>query len=200
MANLPPEYYRGVEQMEAAAAAWAKAHPFAEPRFSLKPFEDEMKRRAGLPPEAKAMIGATLAEVIDKIGVNEDARALMREMVRATGGKATYFQFKCIYELKVEAHVKRGQGHMADGDWRCPCCSQMLDGFTRLDGVSEAPAAGAITICAYCGALSKVNDESNAFVSVGADELQAYPADVKRQIHDLRNTLHKAQAEKERRS
>lgn len=199
MAELPPEYYEGVQTMLEAGVAWQKAHPFAEPRFALKPFEDEMKRRAGLPPEANAIIGANLDEVIDQIAVNEDAKAMLRALDAATGNRASYFQFKCLYEMQIEEHVRRNSGQHAAGDWRCPCCGEVLDGYAAMIGKSEgkAPPPGSLSLCAYCGGLAQVNDAQNGFVSLRDADI---PPELRKQIHEMRNQLHAAQAKRARQS
>lgn len=198
---FPPEYYDQIRAMDEAARAWQRAHPFSEPRIALKPFESEMKRRAGRPDHEEVMIAAALPDAIPYIALNEDARQLLLEMNRASGHQATYLQAKVLIEMQIEARIERGQGQMtAPGDWRCPCCSKLLDGYNRLDGEGGAPGAGMLSICAYCGGLSRVNDAQNAFVSLTEVERRALPSDVRRQIHQLRNAMQARAAKEARRS
>lgn len=199
--SLPPEYYEAARKLGAAAADWQRQHPFAEPRFSLEPFELEMKRRANLPADANVMIGCGLDEAIDKIAVNEDARAMLRALDAATGHQATYFQFKCVYLAAIEAQVERGQGRLADaGDWRCPCCSTLIDGYTRTDGKAGAPEAGMHSVCAYCNALSRVNAAANGFEAVSDQELRALPKDFQKHVAGMREQLQRMREQKARRS
>ncbi len=198
--KLPPEYYEDIRRMNEAARAWYRTHPFAEPRFRIHQFELDMKRAAGRREDENVLIASSLRDVVDKVGVNADARAMLRAMDAAVDGRASYLQAKCLIELAIEAQVERGQGQHAAGTWACLCCGKTLDGYSNLGGGTGAPPPGALSICAYCGALAKVNDAQDGFVHLTADEQRALPPDVRKQIHDVRNAMQKMHAERAKRS
>lgn len=198
---MPPEYYEDVRLMDAAARAWYASHPFAEPRFRLRAFEDDVKRRAGRPVEENVFIASALDEtVIAQVAVNADGAALLRAMDKATDGRATYMQAKILIEAAIEASVRAAQGQHGAGDWTCRCCGKLLDGFTNIEGGGHRPMPGSLSICAYCGALATVNATQTGFDAMTPEAQSALPAAVKKQIHDLRNAMQRMNAERARRS
>lgn len=164
------EYERVAQAMNAAAYAWMKARPFAQPCFRFEAFEAEVKRRAGRPAHEKVAVAAPLdAHVIGQIAGNEDARQLLLAMDEASGHQGTYLQAKALVEMQLEAAIARNTGAVdAVGDWRCPCCGEMLDGWTDVGLSGARPACGALTVCAYCFARLRVAEERY----VGLTDLQ----------------------------
>lgn len=202
MSELPPEYYEAIRRMDAAARDWYKAHPFAEPRFRLNAFESEVKAQAGRPDEDKVAIAANLDEtIIKRIAVNEDARALLRAMDAATDHRATYLQAKVLLDAAIEAQIKRDSGRQPEGDWTCPGCSEVIDGYTAIDGGGDkAPPPGSISICAYCGGISAVNATQNGLRAFEDAELRRLPTSVRKQIHAARNAIQARIAREKRQS
>ncbi len=196
---FPPEYYEDVRRMDEAARAWYKAHPFGEPRFRLGAFEAEIKRQAGRSEEDKVAIAANHNEsIIERIAVNEDARSLLRAMDAATDHRATYMQAKVLLDAAIESQIKRDSGQQPEGDWSCPACNEVLDGYTVIDGGGgKAPPPGSISICAYCGGISSVNATQNGLRVLAEAELRKLPTSVRKQIHAARNAI-RARIEREK--
>jgi hypothetical protein len=200
MTDLPPEYFADAHKMDDAARAWFKAHPFAEPRFRIREFENDMKRRAGRPLHENVAVAAPLDEsVIAQVAANEDGKALLRAMDAATGGRGTYMQAKALIELAMEAQIARGQHQMTVGHWVCPCCARPADGITMTDG-SGPPPPGTIGMCFYCGATMRVNATVTGLESMSMDEVAALPAPMRKMLHDLRNMVQARMAQEAKRS
>jgi hypothetical protein len=178
-------YEAAAERMNAAAAAYMRAHPFAEARFRFAAFEDEVAREAGKPGQRPAVI-AMLVDVIDRVAGNEDARGLLRAMSEAVDG-CTYLMAKVLVERQLAAALRRRQGRLtAAGDWHCPQCRALVDGYTPIDEGAATPAAGAILLCAYCAAFNRVSPEGDRLVAASTRDLNKLPTSARKQLFAAR--------------
>jgi hypothetical protein len=196
--DLPPGYFEAVHKMDAAAAAWMKGHPFAQPRFNLRTFELDMKRRAGRPEHENVLIAATLREVVDKIALNEDGRQLLYAMDAAVDGQATYNMAKVLIDLNFEAQVARSQGQLPAGDWHCPCCAKLIDGFSDLSLRGHKPGPGTLTVCAYCFSCLRITD--GRFEGLTAADVAQLPPGARVALQKSAETARKVAADRAKRS
>lgn len=161
-------YNECVEKMRAGARAWIAAHPFAQPEFRTSAFEAEVIAQARAQgqhvPEGKGLIAAPLDEyVITRWAKNIDAQELLRAMDKASGHQATYMQAKMIIEDAIMRALEKASGQLTSGDWRCPCCAELLDGYVAIDGRSGKPEAGTYTVCSYCIGIARVADSGDRY-------------------------------------
>jgi hypothetical protein len=188
--TFPPEYYADIERMQEAAVAWCKAHPFAEPLLFLHSFEEEYARRAGVPKGEKVAIIAALPDVIDQWAGNADTRHFLRALDEASGHRATYMQVKALVDHQVERQVDRNSGQLAEGDWRCTGCKNVNDGFSSVNkGEGDAPPPGSLSVCFYCAAVQRINDQGNGYAAVSTSEINKLPKPVRMQLLKLKSAV-----------
>lgn len=198
MNSEPPDgYLRCIEDMQRAARVWLKQHPFAEPRFA--PIEEEFARAVGKPGERPAIV-ALLSDVIDRWAANEDARSFLRALDEGSGGEGTYQMARALIAQATANALERSQGRLSAGDWRCTGCGQLNDGFTRFDGSSVTPTPGALTVCAYCGALQQINAAGNTYEALSTRELNRLPKSLRMQLLAMKAEIEKRRAREGQRS
>lgn len=181
-------YARCIDQLNDAAAAWMRAHPFAELRFDTEGFVKYQLARAGKAnlDWTKAAIIASLRDCIDRWAANEDARAFLHALDEATGGEATFMQVRALIDYQLKRRVERASGQLGTGDWRCASCKSVLDGFANLGGEEGKPPPGSITVCAYCGTIQRINATADAFDPVDTRDINALPKSARVQLMKLR--------------
>lgn len=198
--ELPDGYVEDMRLLNAAGAAWFRAHPFAEPRFRINEFEAAVKRQAGRGQHEKVAIAGTLDQVIDLIAANEDARAFLHAINEAVGRRATYMQFLAIYEMQLEEHIRRSQTQLEGDGWKCPTCGARCDAATALDGKPRKPTVGAIGVCGSCAGLQVCNDAEDGWAVMSEAVLRALPKAQRKALCDVRNRIRERLAEKKRSS
>jgi hypothetical protein len=186
MGELPEGYVRCVEAMQLAARNWLAQHPFAELRFT--DFEAQMAREAGRPGERVAVV-AVLSDTIDRWADNADTRDFLRAIDRATDGEATFMMAKALVDDAISRRLERASGQLPEGDWRCTGCSEVLDGFTSIDGKPKTPGAGSLSVCSTCGALQQVAATGTGYEPLTTAELNKLPKSMRMQLLKLRDGI-----------
>lgn len=88
------------------------------------------------------------------------------------------------FEIKTLLKMLNNPGLEITDSPSCPVCKKILDGATSCDERDAKPESGSISICVYCGEVSKYMEREGKLVleSFSQDELDQFPEEIKKTI------------------